>query len=277
MDIRRALVRFWALLRGSVGLAGKIQAIRAIYLYTLLRFGLWASPKPIELNVDHHRFEVDLGRKELASVLEVLLERCYEPDPAWVTRPGDTVLDIGANVGVFSVLQGTRVKNGRVYAFEPSPTTYTRLRRNVALNHLQNVETFPEALGDRQGRVRFVDKPISLNSYVLQRETGEPTVEVEVKTLDDFVQARGIRRIDLMKIDTEGHELPVLAGAVRSLEKTQRVVLETHRPEDEAPVRKVLESAGFSLSHRERELFFFTRKEGSSEMAALQSPSLPGA
>jgi len=273
MDIMRALKRYWALLAHSDGLEGKTNAVRAMAYYTMLRFKLWSNSKRIGLRVDQHRFDIDLGRKELASVLEVLLERCYEPSAGWVTGPGDVVFDIGSNIGVFSVMQGARVGHGRVYAFEPSPTTYTRLARNIALNGLRNVESFQQALGDQAGRVRFVDKPISLNSYVLRSETSEPTVEVEAGTLDGFVAARRIDRINLMKIDTEGHELQVLSGGPVALAMTDRIVLEIHAPGDEAPVRSLLESAGFSASHQQRDLLFFERSRRSSGMV----PAEPGA
>jgi len=265
MDISRAVRRYALLWRQSEGFKAKARALRAIYYYTVLRFNLWEKSKRLALDVAGHRFEIDLGRKELASVLEVLLERCYEPDEAWLTAPTDTVLDIGANIGVFAILQGKRLTQGRVYAFEPSPTTYARLRRNVSLNRLDNVETFPLALGDRNGRVRFIDKPISLNSYVSTDAAQEGAVEVEAQTLDAFVATRGIDRIDLMKIDTEGHELPVLAGGARALALTGRLVLEFHRPEDELLLRQRLEEAGFALTHRERELMFFRRRPAADE------------
>jgi FkbM family methyltransferase len=261
MDIPRALHRYRALLRQSVGLKGKLNAIQAIYYYTILRFSLWGKPKLLELNVNGHRFSMDLGRKELASILEVLLEKSYEPDEGWVTHPGDVVFDIGSNIGVFAILQGKRIGSGRVFAFEPSPTIYPRLRQNIALNRLENVETFQMAMGDREGKASFVEKPISLTSHVTRKPTGEASVEVEEITLDAFVRRRGIERIDLLKIDAEGHELPVLAGGGFALTRTSRVVLEIHRPEDEALARESMERAGFTMTLRDRDLLFFQRVE----------------
>lgn len=260
MHIVRTGKRYRALVAASHGLAAKAKACRAIFYHTVLRHSVLYGSKVSQVEAHGYTFEIDLGRKELAGVLEVLLERGYELKGRWVTRPGDTVFDIGSNVGVFAVMQGKQAEPGKVYAFEPSPTAYGRLTRNVAFNNVKNVETFPYALGDRSATSKFIESPISLNSRLTDGQTDAPTVDVTVTTLDEFVAAQNVKRIDLMKVDTEGHEIPVLTGGRSALRMTRRLVLETHRARDGAPIQAMLEAAGFALVHREGDLWFFERK-----------------
>jgi len=237
-----------------------VQACRAIFYYTVYRLGVLSKSKVRQIEVASCKFEIDFSRKELAGVLEVLLERSYEFGGRWVTRAGDTVFDVGSNIGVFAVMQGKQTAPGKVYAFEPSPTTYSRLQRNLALNDLKNVEALPYALGDEIATLTFIDAPISLNSRLADGPTTGPTVDVTATTLDAVAAAKNVHRIDVMKIDTEGHELQVLRGGPSALSITRRLVVELHHASDEAPITTLLEAAGFALVHRLAELRFFERK-----------------
>lgn len=134
-------------------------------------------------------------------------------------RPGDHFVDVGANIGVFSALIGTRLPGVQITAIEPFPPVVTDLRRNLALNDL-DIRVVECALGAEAGEGMF---------EVLQRDVlnrlapegsvpgGATTVPVVVETLDNLV---GDRRPSLIKIDVEGSELDVLRGARRILTGT---------------------------------------------------------
>jgi len=258
MNISRTGGRYLKLILSSRGMRAKLNAVRAAFYHTVFR--LWSLPREKILKVypKDFVFQIDLGRRELASVLEVLLENCYELDKSWAARDGDTILDVGANIGVYAVMQGKRA-GARVLALEPSPTTFRRLAKNVALNDLKNVETFQCALGTKSGNAGFVDKPISLNSSLSEPNLDGQSVEVAVQTLDDFVKARSVRRVDVLKLDTEGYELQILSEGTEALKLVQRIVLETHRQADEAPIQSLLERAGFRFLRRDHDLWFFDR------------------
>ena len=132
-----------------------------------------------------------------------------------VLRPGDICFDVGANLGYYTILMAKSVPQGKVYAFEPDPFSYALLQLNVQLNGLKNVIVNQSALGDRPGMSTFVQCTDSaFNSF---RDTARRAVsgiiEVSVDTLDNFVYANNIPRIDFLKLDVEGAEGLVIAGA----------------------------------------------------------------
>jgi FkbM family methyltransferase len=163
-------------------------------------------------------------------------QRSYEPVfyRAFVDRiqPGMHVADVGAHVGFFTLGAALRVGHrGKVFSFEPSPSTVVSLRRNVALNRWQGrVEVIEAAVSDKEGSVSFFTNGMSMaaslsrkNVEVLNPERPTAAAEVMVRslTLDQVCRSRR-ERLDIIKIDVEGAELLALRGA--------REILETDRP-----------------------------------------------
>lgn len=141
-------------------------------------------------------------------------------------RPDMTVVDIGANIGMYACSIGRRVgPQGKVFAFEPMPDIFQQLVANVALNAVSNVTTHQLAICDRVGHAQFhVGSHDSIGS--LTRPTGgKGIVEVETITLDDFLQQHGVDRVDAIKIDVEGAESLVLRGMKRLLQTSPRPIL----------------------------------------------------
>lgn len=145
-------------------------------------------------------------------------------------RPGDTFVDVGANAGVYTITAGLRLGNeGRVVAIEPGFDELRLLRKNIQQNMLANVTVVERAASDSCGRSRFaVARDGAMSSL---RVTAHPMQvigqwrEVETITLDALFEELGIQRIDLMKIDVEGAERQVLAGARGLVAKNPGVVI----------------------------------------------------
>lgn len=132
-------------------------------------------------------------------------------------RAGDTVVDVGANVGEVSIIASQRVgRGGRVFSFEPNPRIYRYLLGNLSLNHCANVMTFNEAVGAAPGAVRMSDEKWDDMNRIM--ESG--SIEVPCSTLDARL---GGSNVALLKIDVEGSELRVLEGARSVLARTQCV------------------------------------------------------
>jgi FkbM family methyltransferase len=128
-------------------------------------------------------------------------------------RPSDHFVDIGANVGSYTIL-GAGAVGARTTSVEPIPATFEHLRRNVALNRLDDrVRCWCGGLSDRTGYLRFTTALDTVNHVLADGESGTAQ-EVPVTTLDDLV------RDDvptLIKIDVEGHEYAILKGAMQVL------------------------------------------------------------
>ena len=141
-------------------------------------------------------------------------------------RPGEHFVDVGANVGSYTVLAGGGVK-ARVTAVEPIPATFAHLQRNVALNGMSDlVRCCQVGLSGKSGMLRFSSGLDTVN-HVLAKGEDVPGVDVPVTRLDDLV---GQDVPTLMKIDVEGHELAVLHGGASTLgdQRLLAVIMETN-------------------------------------------------
>jgi FkbM family methyltransferase len=130
---------------------------------------------------------------------------------------GMTAIDVGASIGYHTLRMAIQVgPGGRVIAVEPASPVVTRLRRNLALNQLNNVEIVVAALGDHDvetARLRLQ------SSYPLSGRGAPEAVLVRVARLDSLVLERQLRRVDLIKIDVDGQEAKVLRGAGDTLRR----------------------------------------------------------
>ena len=135
-------------------------------------------------------------------------------------KPGDLVVDVGANIGD-TVLTSARCVGpaGRVIGIEPHPRTFRFLRDNVALNHVTNVELLNVAAGARSSVATLSDDRRDDMNRI-----GDGGVEVRLSTLDELVG--GHQRIALLKVDVEGYEKFVFEGASAVLDRTSGVHFE---------------------------------------------------
>jgi FkbM family methyltransferase len=130
-------------------------------------------------------------------------------------RPDDLFIDAGANIGVFTVL-ASGVTGARTIAFEPAPFAFQFLTRNVWLNNLSSLASARNmALGNQLGKVRFTSD-LGTENHIIQGEKNVKSVEVEATTLDE--QTKYLEPT-VIKIDVEGFEHAVLAGAQNCLAK----------------------------------------------------------
>src|ERR1051326_233068 len=126
-------------------------------------------------------------------------------------RPGMTVFDIGANLGLYSLMAGKRVgPSGSVHAFEPTPQLVRKLRDNAKLNGFANITVNQLAISDECGTVDFYLSDEDDCSSLAR--ISHSAIPVNALTLDDYMTEQGIDRVDLMKVDVEGAEVKVFSG-----------------------------------------------------------------
>ncbi len=197
------------------------------------------------------QFRVRPELNELGTVDDIFVRGEYKT-AAYTIGEGAIVLDIGANIGAFSLFAAHR--GARVYAYEPTPGTYARLRKNIELNNVtQRVTALQNAVAGNAGkRELFLHPAVSgANTIAPYREhldfvESGKGVLVEAVTLDDVFKANGIGQCDFLKLDCEGAEFEILRAASReTLARIRHIAMEYHR--DPAELRRILRAAGFEV------------------------------
>ena len=155
----------------------------------------------------------------------------FEPDTVRLLKAlasdSAVILDVGANIGCTALLFGGLSK--AVYAFEPSPTTFAFLERNVVASGLANV--FPQniGLGKESGEYPLTYSPKDKSGGFVSNKTqagqGHVTETIVIRRIDEAVEHLGLSEISFIKIDTEGFEAQVLQGAERTLAAYQPVIM----------------------------------------------------
>ena len=182
------------------------------------------------------------------------------------SRPGNTVMDIGANIGEWTLRMANTVGvEGRVYSFEPIPLINKSLNKTLRINNLSQVTLCQLALGDQSGDLEFTI-PIDSNDRAIHGESRLGTeegnwniytevkstknIKVKTSTLDQFSSERSIDRLDFVKIDVEGKELGILEGGQETFSRfTPALILEVGCEEenDRKRIAELLRSWGYEI------------------------------
>lgn len=155
---------------------------------------LWLS-----INGVHEKFETDLVKQEI--------------------KKGDVVIDIGANIGYYTLIFAKLVGDtGKVFAFEPDPTNFELLRKNIEVNGYKNVTLKQKALSDKEGKVVLALIKQNTASHHISSEQQAPknSIQVDTITADDYFK-NFEHKIDFIKMDVEGAEIKVLNGMTNLL------------------------------------------------------------
>jgi FkbM family methyltransferase len=158
---------------------------------------------------------------------------CFEPFETKlvqdVVRPGSVVIDVGANIGYYTLQFAKLVgAKGHVYAFEPDPSNFRLLSKNVAVNGYANVTCIQKAVSDCNGTTRLFKNEHNRGDHRIYAAGSERRNAVEVETirLDDFVEEID-QPIDLLKFDIQGAEAIAFAGMTRLLNDNRNLKIIT--------------------------------------------------
>ena len=203
-------------------------------LYRFLYRALLPRERVILIPVQEHKMYVNIGDTGRATQ-DLISEGVFFKQMTTVVKniitEGMVCLDIGANIGYFTLIMARLVgEGGRVFAFEPEPHNFDLLVKNIALNGYDNITPVPKAISNRDGRSKlFLDRTsFGANSLVRQNvpDIGQDTVEVEVQTLDSFFKDYD-GKVDFIKMHVEGAELTVLEGMEDILNKNKNLIIIT--------------------------------------------------
>ena len=164
---------------------------------------------------------------------------------------GMTVLDIGANVGFFSLLLSRLVgQKGHVISFEPFPRNIDFIHQHIALNAVNNIDVRPVAIADKEGKAFFSSPEFHEQGFLA--ESGD--LEVMVTTLD--VMESQVSNVGFIKIDVEGAEVEVLKGGHKFFQRHRPVILlATHGKSQVISCREILETYGYSMKLLSQDLY----------------------
>lgn len=147
-------------------------------------------------------------------------------------RPEDTFVDIGANIGVYSVL-ASGVAGAKSLAFEPIPSTFFRLKRNINYNNLQDkTELYNLGVGDKEETLVFSNSLDAINHVITDGNYSGSVTNIPVNSLDNLMADQ---TPNLMKIDVEGFEANVINGATETLKRPELkvIIMETNGLSDQ--------------------------------------------
>jgi FkbM family methyltransferase len=221
-------IPFWHLLPLT-----SFKLVMARALYRLLR--LLGVSKKKHIRRRGIRYEVDLTEGiDLSLFLFGNFQRHVIASDYFSISAEANIFDIGANIGSMTMNFARMVPEGSVYAFEPTDYAFEKLKRNISLNPelAQRVKALQFFVSDQSGPVHDLkaysswkvdgsaQKSHPLHGGMIRNAEGVAAI-----SLDDFCVENQIHRVDLIKIDTDGHELQVMTGACRTLEKNRPILI----------------------------------------------------
>jgi len=228
------IIRSWVI---KIGLS-KIPGMFIVYDFLFQH--LWSGSNIVEIQgskmyINVHDKSLNMRKTFQTYASNLIHEKATTDLFKKTVKRGDTFVDLGANIGYFTLLAARLVGDkGKVYAFEPEPRNYNYLIKNIGLNNYNNVSAAQKAVSDKNGKTKL---------YICSYDTGHHTinqyggieaykpdfvdekkdfVEIETVTLDDFLEDKG-KSVDVIKMDVEGAEALALSGMDRILRENENL------------------------------------------------------
>lgn len=196
------------------------------------------------------KFIVRARTMDKSVLKEVWIKNIYDKYNIKVEK-GDTVIDIGAHIGIFSIYASEISQTGKVYAFEPFIENYKRLENHKIINKKENLFTYNLGVSDKEGiQTLYLSPDNNTGGHSLHLKTqSEKKIEIHSIRLMDFCNKEKINRIDFLKMDCEGAEFDILMSDEHILQKVNKIIMECHPFNDNSVLNMIqlLERNGFKV------------------------------
>jgi FkbM family methyltransferase len=222
--LRKYSYYLWSVFELLWGIENPIQIVK-IFL-NLIQPGL----RTIRLRRQNLQFRVR-GAMDVWSVKETFLDRFYEKY-GFAIQPGWNIIDVGAGIGEYTLYAALAQPGIHLFSFEPYTESFVLMQENLAINAVTNVQVFNEAIGAATGEL-ILDlaggEPLQFQSHPDKTARIGNGVTVNSLSLADALAKLNLESCDLLKLDCEGAEYPILFSAPQTvLDRIQRIVMEYH-------------------------------------------------
>ena len=193
-----------------------------------------------------HIYAIRSNTEDFGIINEVFIVKEYHKLLRFV-KNNAVVIDIGAQIGVFSIFAAKKNKNIKVYSYEPFEKNFNLLKRNISLNGLDNIHIFKQGISGEKGKKELVISQDNTGGHSFYIK-GNNKVEIETITLKDVFEKNKIKTCDFLKIDCEGAEYEILYKTpLKYLKKIKSITLEYHKNGIVEELQKFLEKSGFNI------------------------------
>jgi len=220
------------------------------WLYPLVYLKLTKHPTVIFETKKGFKIMLRTNSTDLMAMTHVWLIEEYSKH-GFEIKEKDTVIDVGAHIGLFSLFASKSCKKGKIYAFEPIKENYEKLESNIKLNNLLNIQAYNTAVSKSTSKITL---------YQSNDESGHskfvPTdspIEVTSKSLNEFFKENKIKTCDLLKLDCEGSEYEIIESLEEKyFEIIEKMIIEYHlansNPELLENLKKKLKQHSYEIS-----------------------------
>jgi len=254
----------------KLGISRKTPGVSSVYDFLFKIF--WPYDQVLEIQGSKMYLNVDKSSPGMKRTIEAYASQKIHEKATTdlfkkVLKEGNVFVDLGANIGYFSLLAAKLVgPSGKVFSFEPEPKNYSYLKKNIDLNGYKQISAFQKAVSDKNGKTvlyvcdydsghHTINKYDGVKNYSSGRSTNERPIEIETMTLDGFFEGRE-DSINVIKMDVEGAEYLALTGMDNILKKNRHLkmfveffplLIKGMGSSPEEFLRKLFKDYGFSV------------------------------
>ena len=227
-----------------------IKKIKNWHIPILLYFGIIDSPKTVVLK--NTTKCIIRNKNDAIAFLENFILETNTSHKMFKIMEHDTVIDIGAHVGYFTLYATNLAKKGKIISYEPSKNSFLTLEKNIKMNKFSNIKLENVAVSKIQGKALLHTNDMDeISNSLYNRNNKVEVQEVETTTLDNIFLKHKLEKINFLKMDCEGAEYDIIMNASSSiLDKIQKISAEIHEeivPYSKKVIIEKLEKHGFNV------------------------------